>query len=257
MKKREKERIIGKLLFFTNGAMLGIVLGLLFQNCGFEKKFVEAASTKACEEEKICYLTFDDGPSHNTIKILDLLKEYEARATFFVIGNSLTKENKEILERIIREGHAIGLHANDHVYENFYRNENSCLEDLECLDRRLQQEYGIKTTLFRFPGGSACSFMKGNVKEHIAAMHNRGFTCFDWNVSGEDSVGRPTVEEIYQNVIKGALKYHTPIVLLHDSTIAEATTEALKEILKELRKQGYRFETLEERKEYIFKSSRE
>ena len=276
MKRGIREKIIGKLLFLTNGAMLGIILGLLVQNCGQRQWSVNASGlvekTEAVtgtsasanvinqsekEEENICYLTFDDGPSSNTVKILDILKKYEAKATFFVIGNSLTEENREIVERMIKEGHCIGLHANDHNYSKFYESENSWQQDLELLENRLEKEYGIKTRLFRFPGGSACHYMKGNVKEHIAAMHEKGMVCFDWNVSGEDSVGSPTTALIYQNVLQGALKYHTPVVLLHDSSIADATVEALKDILRELSSRGYRFETLENRKEYIFRSSRE
>ena len=104
------------------------------------------------EEEKICYLTFDDGPSENTIKILDILKEYDAKATFFVIGNSISEKTKPILERIIKEGHAIGLHANNHVYEKFYADETSYLEDYKTLYKTLKHEYGIETALFRLPG---------------------------------------------------------------------------------------------------------
>ena len=262
MERKVMQRILGKILFLMNGAMVGIILGLLFENCEMEKKIVEAGNVTNVmdtfeEEEKICYLTFDDGPSHNTEKILDLLKEYKAKATFFVIGNSLGPENKAVIERIVEEGHCIGLHANNHSYEKFYKDEESWLEDYELLDHRLQSEYGIKASLFRFPGGSACKYMKGNVKEHIAVMHAKGMICFDWIVSGEDSLGNPTPNSIYQKVLKQALKYHTPVVLLHDSTIADATVVALEDILKEMSSQGYRFETLEKRKEYIFRSSRE
>ena len=104
---------------------------------------------KAVEGEKICYLTFDDGPSENTVKILDILKQYDAKATFFVIGNCIGEETREILERIIAEGHAVGLHANNHVYEKFYADETSYLKDYETLYGTLKDEYGIETALFR------------------------------------------------------------------------------------------------------------
>ena len=204
------------------------------------------------EEEKVCYLTFDDGPSKNTIKILDLLKQYDAKATFFVIGNSICEENRPIIERIIQEGHAIGLHAYNHVYEKFYATENSYLKDYETLYKVLKDDYGVETALFRFPGGSACKYLYGNGKEYVKKMQEKGFACFDWNVTGEDSVGTPTVSSIQKNVFERVFSYNTPIVLLHDSCIANVTVEALPGILEKVKENGYRFDTLEHRKEYIF-----
>ncbi|MBR5598068.1 MAG: polysaccharide deacetylase [Lachnospiraceae bacterium] len=208
------------------------------------------------EEEKICYLTFDDGPSKNTIKILDLLKQYNAKATFFVIGNSICEENRPIIERIIQEGHAIGLHAYNHVYEKFYATENSYLEDYETLYKVLKEDYGVETALFRFPGGSACKYLYGNGKEYVKKMQEKGFACFDWNVTGEDSVGTPTVSSIQKNVFERVFSYHTPIVLLHDSSIADITVEALPGILEKVKENGYKFDTLEHRKEYVFSGSK-
>lgn len=261
--RRGREFVLGKILLYLNGIMLGIILGLFHESCQEGQNILPAESQKFSlrveedrEEDKICYLTFDDGPSKNTLKILDLLEEYKGKATFFIIGNGLTEENRPILERMIKEGHSVGLHANNHVYKDFYRTENSWEKDMELLSERLKKEFGIQPAFFRFPGGSSCYYMKGNVKQHIVKMHEKGLRCFDWNVSGEDAVGNPTPASIYNNVIKGAVKYNTPIVLLHDSSVSEATTEALPDILRELSAMGYRFETLETRKEYIFRNSR-
>ena len=208
------------------------------------------------EGEKVCYLTFDDGPSLNTLSILDILKEYNAKATFFVIGNSLTQENSHVVNRIINEGHVIGLHANNHAYDDFYKDNTSWLHDYETLFSLLRDEYHITADLFRFPGGSACSYLEGKGAEYIKIMHEKGFSCFDWNVSGEDAVGNPTSDSIYKNVLDDALKYNTPVVLLHDSAVCDATVEALPMIMEHLHKEGYSFHTLENRKEYIFKNSR-
>lgn len=208
------------------------------------------------EGEKICYLTFDDGPSENTIKILDILKQYEAKATFFVIGNGLCEENRPILKRIIEEGHAVGLHAYNHVYEKFYASDISYLEDYKNLYTVLKEEYGIETALFRFPGGSACKYNNGKGSEYVSQMQKLGFSCFDWNVTGEDSVGNPTVESIQKNVFERVFQYQKPVVLLHDSCIADTTVEALPGILEKIKEQGYQFATLEHRKEYVFSKSR-
>lgn len=210
----------------------------------------EIASTT--EGEKICYLTFDDGPSKNTLKILDILKQYEVKATFFVIGNCICENNRNILERIVEEGHAIGLHANNHVYEKFYANETSFLKDYEMLYQTLKNDYGITTALFRLPGGSACKYMYGKGSEYVGKMRERGFSCFDWNVTGEDSVGTPTVYSIQKNVFERVFRYERPIVLLHDSSIADMTVQALPGMIEKIRENGYDFETLEHREEYVF-----
>lgn len=204
------------------------------------------------EKKKICYLTFDDGPSKNTMKILDILKQYNAKATFFVIGNCICEENRNIIERIIEEGHAIGLHANNHVYEKFYADETSFLQDYQCLYETLKEEYGIETAMFRLPGGSACKYLYGKGKDYVEKMHEKGFSCFDWNVTGEDSVGTPTVHSIQQNVFDRVFRYETPIVLLHDSCIADKTVEALPGVIEKIREEGYIFMTLEQREEYVF-----
>ena len=128
---------------------------------------------KASEGEKICYLTFDDGPSKNTVKILDILKQYDAKATFFVIGNCIGEETRDILERMIAEGHAIGLHANNHVYEKFYADETSYLKDYETLYETLKKDYGIETALFRLPGGSACKYLYGKGCDYVKQMQKK------------------------------------------------------------------------------------
>ncbi len=212
-----------------------------------ERKIAESS-----KGEKICYLTFDDGPSKNTLKILDILKQYDAKATFFVIGNCINEDSGYILERIVEEGHAIGLHANNHVYEKFYADETSFLKDYETLYTTLKKDYGIETSLFRLPGGSACKYLYGKGSEYVNKMQERGFSCFDWNVTGEDSVGTPTTYSIQKNVFDRVFRYEKPIVLLHDSSIADTTVEALPGMIEKIRENGYKFATLENREEYVF-----
>lgn len=208
------------------------------------------------EGERVCYLTFDDGPSENTEKILDILKEHQIRATFFVIGEELTEERKETVRRAVEEGHAIGMHANVHVYESLYASLDSFLGDYEALCEKLKEEFGIETAIFRMPGGSVCTCLHGNGKAYIREMENRGFCCFDWNVSGEDSVGSPTVDSIRNNVLKKGLDCRRAIVLLHDSKAAGKTVEALPEIIESFENAGFVFDSLEHAESYVFPKSR-
>ncbi len=229
-----------------------IVLDFMFEELSAPKREIHVVA----EEQKICYLTFDDGPSYNTEKILDILKKYNAKATFFVVGSNLTEETRPILERIIEDGHAIGMHANEHVYTKIYENVNSFLKDYECLYTTLRDNFGIETAIFRFPGGSACTYLKGQGKSYIQRMRERGFYCFDWNVTGEDSVGTPTVYSIQENVFSRVFQYKRPIVLLHDSNIADRTVEALPAMIEKIQGEGYVFFSLENAQEYIFPNSR-
>ena len=77
---------------------------------------MELVTSKQVTQQKICYLTFDDGPSNNSEEILDILKKYDTKATFFLIGSEIHEDNRAIIERIEEEGHAIGLHSNIHNF---------------------------------------------------------------------------------------------------------------------------------------------
>lgn len=203
--------------------------------------------------KKVCYLTFDDGPSNNSEEILDILAKYNAKATFFLIGSEISEEKRPIIERIIEESHAIGLHSNVHDFDKLYIGVDACVQDFEAQYKTLKEEYGIDTKIFRFPGGSACSYMNGQRKSYIQAMKEKGYTGFDWHVSGEDSYGNPTVWSIQRNVFDNIGDYEKPIILLHDINIADATVEALPGIMEQLHAQGYCFETLEEAEEYLYR----
>lgn len=232
---------------------LVIILSYLLINLFLTYNRKQNVSSNTVVEEKICYLTFDDGPSKNTEKILDILAEYDAKATFFLLGCELSEEKRPVLERIIKEGHAVGLHSNIHKYDKLYADEETCLKDFDSEYQILKEEYGVDTKLLRFPGGSTCVCLKGRRESFINTMRENGFRCFDWHVSGEDSVGNPTVWSIQKNVFDWVFNYNYPIVLLHDSKIADTTVEALPGILEKVKEAGYSFETLEEREEYLFR----
>ncbi len=234
-----------------------ILLGcILFALCvSLYKKHEQIASmtSQQVTQQNICYLTFDDGPSNNSEEILDILKKYDAKATFFLIGSEIREDNREIIERITEEGHAIGLHSNVHDFTKLYAGVDVCVQDFEEQYRLLKEEYGVDTKIFRFPGGSACSYMNGQRQDYICAMREKGFVGFDWHVSGEDSYGSPTVWSIQKNIFDNLEGYESPIILLHDINIADATVEALPGILEQLKGMGYSFATLDGAEEYIYR----
>ena len=213
-----------------------------------EKPQPQAPTPPPTDVVKTAYLTFDDGPSSNTIKILNTLKENNIKATFFINGNY----DKEIVQRIINEGHAIGNHTHSHSYKNIYKSADAFLEDFYKLENALFNDFGIRPTIIRFPGGSnnTVSHKYGGktiMDSIIKTMVKKGYQYFDWSVTSGDADATPaTKEQIISNVINRSLKLNNPIVLMHDAVSKKATAEAVPEIIKQLKTAGYTFGVLSE-----------
>ena len=199
------------------------------------------------EEERIAYLTFDDGPSSVTGDILDTLKEEGIRATFFVLGSTMTEQGEENLKRMAREGHTIGIHTYSHEYQDIYASVESFLEDFNRVYEQITELTGVKPAIFRFPWGSYNEYCREIKDEIVEELGRRGFTYYDWNVSAEDSVGTPTAESIYENIRKDYTKYTQPVILMHDSGSNALTAQILPEVIRMIRESGYTFDTLDHR----------
>lgn len=204
------------------------------------------------DPQKTVYLTFDDGPSKNTGKILDILAQYDIKATFFVIGKDLTEEGIENMKRAAAEGHAIGLHTYCHDYNKIYASVSDFLADYDKLRQELEELLGFSPTIFRFPGGSYCSYGTNIRTQLIEEMTRRGYTYYDWNVSAEDAVGTVTASSIRNNIFPKVYQYSSPVILMHDAPLNNLTVEMLPEIIETLLAKGYKFDTLETRKPLHF-----
>ena len=202
--------------------------------------------------EKTVFLTFDDGPSRNTVKILDTLAKYNACATFFLIGENMTEDGVEIARRAVEEGHMLGMHTETHRYEKIYHSVDSFLADYDKLAARFVETFGECPSAFRFPGGSYSSYINPIKTELREELNRRGFVGYDWNVSGEDSVGTPTAASIKKNIFDSLEGQTQPIILLHDSPCSNLTAEVLPDILERLVAEGYTFMTLKHREPYQF-----
>lgn len=212
----------------------------------------EDALEAVTELQKTVYLTFDDGPSKNTGKVLDVLKEYGVKATFFVIGKDLTEEGIEYMKRAVAEGHDIGMHTYSHNYKKIYASVSSFLADYDELRKELEEILGFAPNIFRFPGGSYCSYCKNIRKELIEEMTRRGYSYYDWNVSAEDSVGTVTAYSIRKNIFPRVYEVSSPVILMHDSSINCLTAELLPELIEKLQAEGYTFEVLTAREPLHF-----
>ena len=219
-------------------ALLAIVCGLILRQSIVTVPAME-------EEEKVVYLTFDDGPSKVTIDLLDLLKEEDVKATFFVIG-ATTDRGKMLYQRILDEGHTLGLHSYSHNYNQIYQSADAFFEDITRLSDHIESITGYRPEVFRFPGGSKNSVAgQGVLKEIIEGAKSRGLTYFDWNALGKDDLNyAEDPDVIAQNVIRSAGDKDTIVVLLHDNTIRTTAPEAVKKIIDYYREKGYVFKAL-------------
>ncbi len=165
---------------------------------------------------KVIYLTFDDGPSNYTPYLLDVLKKYGVKATFFVVNTGAIS----IITRTANEGHAIAIHSKTHDYRKIYASEDAYFEDLYAMQEIIRNYTGITTCMVRFPGGSSnrvSSFNPGIMTRLSQALAEKGFYYFDWNVSSQDAGVATTTDEVFNNVIKGIGGRSASVVLQHDS----------------------------------------
>ena len=180
------------------------------------------------------YLTFDDGPSEQTEEILDVLKKYNVKATFFVVGKT-DERSKELYRRIVDEGHTIGLHSYSHKYSEIYASKAAFQSDLQKISDLIYQITGQRTMLYRFPGGSSNKVSNVDMQLLIQYLNESGFTYYDWNVmSGDASTQNFSAETLTENVMSGIKKNQTSIVLYHDADSRTATVQSLTDVIKQL-----------------------
>ena len=180
---------------------------------------------------KKVYLTFDDGPSSNTERILDILDKYDVKATFFVNGH---EKYDEELKKIAEAGHSIGMHSWSHDYSDVYADLDSFADDLDRIHSHILEVTGVDSTYYRFPGGSSnCHTM--DVNECISYLDAKDISYFDWNVSAADAVsGTKSAAQIADTVIRGIEKEEGEcvIVLMHDAAGRGTTVDALPGIIE-------------------------
>ncbi len=191
-----------------------------------------AQGIKSFCEPKTMYLTFDDGPDgENTEKILDILKDNNVKATFFVIGEYVRKY-PDITRRIVAEGHAIGIHCDVHDYGNLYQSAESYLEDFENARQTVLEVTGTTTNLFRFPGGSINAYNKPVHDDIVDTMTAKGYVYFDWNAGLEDALNREVLpENLIEMGVSSTLGRKKIVFLAHDTV--DNTVLCLEELLNQ------------------------
>ncbi len=194
---------------------------------------------------KVIYLTFDDGPSKHTKKLLNILEQYNVKATFFVVNTP----DIDIVVDIANAGHTVALHTFTHKYEQLYASESAYFDDLHKIQAVVYEKTGILSKMIRFPGGSSNVVSKkycvGIMTSLTKAVLDMGYQYYDWNVtSGDAGGGANTSEAVFQNVIKGIQGKNIAIVLQHD--IYGYSVDAVEKIIIWGLANGYTFLPLDE-----------
>ena len=197
--------------------------------------------------EKRVFLTFDDGPTQTvTPLILDLLKEENIKATFFVLGNRVYA-NPELVQREFDEGHYIANHGYSHVYRDIYSSIDNVFEEYNYTEEAIQTALNnpdYHSRLFRFPGGSTGGYYRVIKAEAKEALRDSKIVSLDWNCLSRDAEGADSVEELLDNVLETIEGKDSVVILMHDASDKILTYEALPEIINYLREEGYSFKNI-------------
>src|SRR5690554_688505 len=204
-----------------------------------ETEVSEHIDKSSSEEEKLIYLTFDDGPSSNTEKILDILDQYRIKGTFFVTG--LNQDYKHLIKETANRGHTIGLHTYSHDYEKIYGADEAFFADLGAIGSLVKEEIGFVPKYLRFPGGTSNTVSNdpGLMDGLARKVQHKGYEYYDWCADSGDASSDPTVDSLVTNATD--CDWNEITLLLHDANGKDTTVEALPEIIETYLARGYHF----------------
>ena len=211
----------------------------------------EKPADNSCGEAGVIYLTFDDGPSESTTPIiLDVLKKYDVKATFFVTSTG----SDELIKREFDEGHAIGLHSSSHAYNIIYVSSEAFWNDMNKVAERVKNITGKDSDLLRFPGGASNTvsrkYNRGIMTQLAKEVEEKGYNFVDWNKDSGDagqlksSTFEGKIQEEINNVKNSLSKSQGNVILMHD--IKQTTSRAIEEIVKYGIDNGYKFKVLDQ-----------
>lgn len=199
------------------------------------------------QENKRVFLTFDDGPTKAvTPYILDLLKQENIKATFFVLGTRV-EESPELIKREYEDGHYIANHGYTHKYDDIYSSEDAVLEEYNATNNAIKnalENQNYNSLIFRFPGGSSGGKyhdLKQNAKQ---TLKDNGIATLDWNALTNDAAGANTKEKIMQNFYDTVQDKTSIVLLMHDASDKILTYECLPEMIQYFRENGYSFKNM-------------
>ncbi len=213
--------------------LLFVVFLVLLASLGARRTAVPTF-TFASTSEKRVYLTFDDGPSTKvTGEILDVLKEEDVKATFFIVSDRVYGR-EEILRRTVAEGHSVGVHSKSHDYSKIYASSTALIEDATACAQVIAHVTGKYPTLYRFPGGGH--------EDKASLLTAQGYKIVGWNaVCGDEQIRGATADKLVETAIASSKGKSEVVLLCHDSAYRRETAKALPRIIAHFRAQGYVF----------------
>lgn len=229
-------------LIFRDNVAIAIELS---DNAITSDEFKNKIENLVSGNEKIAYLTFDDGPNKViTPQVLDILKKEDVKATFFVIGKHV-EEYPEVVERAYKEGHYIANHGYSHNNNALYKSEQSFINEIKKTDEVIGKAIGkenYKSYVFRFPNGYIAPQYKQKKKKAVELLTRMNYAYIDWNCLNNDSMKKYTSAQLLENLKKSSKNKNTLVVLMHDTKDVSNSSAALEESIKYLKSQGYKFE---------------
>lgn len=200
-------------------------------------------------ETKRAFLTFDDGPSTVTPTILDILKQENIKASFFVLG-SRVNAMPEMTKRMYDEGHYIANHGYSHSYSAIYASPQAVLDEFNECNKAVRNAIGVPeyhSHLFRFPGGLPGGKYAEIKRQARELLSQNDIVNIDWNaLTGDAETANPTVEFEMQRIQETVNNKNSVVILMHDAQAKAVTAESLPQIISWLKENGYEFKNFYE-----------
>ena len=220
---------------------------LFYSDNAKQNKIVERVSHIYNSDYRRVFLTFDDGPSKSvTIPILDILKQNNVKATFFVLGSN-AERYPEIVKRAYQEGHYIANHSFTHVYSNIYSSPQAVLDEYNRTEIAIKNAIGDQTynsRVFRFPGGTSGGKYANIKAEAVNLLNQNNVAHLDWNALTADAAGLDNVNDMMNYVETTMGNKNSVVILMHDIGTKKSTYELLPQLIQALKEKGYVFENI-------------
>lgn len=207
--------------------------------------------TNCTNKEKVVYLTFDDAPGGKvTEDMLNTLKKNNVNATFFLIGDQIDNNQQNIVQQIVKEGNAVGLHSYTHKHSKLYGPNSNFFKEMEDCQTAIEKACGVKTYIMRFPFGTCNKYFKLS-KSMVNQVHEHNLKIYEWNVDSTDGL-HPTMSS--KEIAKRAKSDKDVVfVLMHSGYVNKNSAKALQEVINYYKENGYTFKTITTETKELYK----
>ncbi|MBC6695861.1 polysaccharide deacetylase [Terrisporobacter mayombei] len=188
------------------------------------------------QNDKVAYITFDDGPSKYTSQIINILDKNNVKGTFFMVNDNMIVF-KDVVKRMNSEGHGTGFHGVTHDIKELYKSEDSAIEEFKTCNRTFYNITGQTSRLVRIPFGSKPYMVESIYKKFI----DEGFLVWDWTIDTED--WKSSEDQIVSNILYYAREKDDIVILLHEN---QRTVDCLDNIITILKERGYEIKPITE-----------